>query len=814
VQRLTDKTPEELFNTGGGADFYSEASASDTKDMQGRILGDYRIKALIGEGGMGRVYRAERTDGKFERDVAIKISHASRFNSDLRSRFLQEQHILASMNHVNVASLFDAGTTEQGWPYIIMELVEGSEIDDYVDSRGLTHEQITRLILPVLEALAFAHSRLIVHRDIKPSNIVITNTDEPRLLDFGIAKLLENDASLLTEARPMTISSASPEQILGQPITVASDIYQVGLLLHRLLLGRSALPEQCLADAISRAVEAKPFYLGAESRAELPRDLGLIVLRCLQVDPAQRYRDVNTLRDDLISFLENRPVSVSAPTMSYRLKKLVQRNRLVSFVSVLLLLTVAGGTTLYTVQITKAREAAENQATISQEVIDFLIEVFNVSDPGENRGNTVTARELLEKGATDLESDFHDRPLIRAKLQIVIAGVFRKLGLYKDALPLYESSHKLRMQELGANHGDTLIAGRDLGIIYELQDRFDDAEKIYLSVLEQQRKVLGSDDIETMKSLQNLGSLYYKLARYEEAANYWEEALNRRRRVLGIDHPDYATTLSNVPIAYIGLGQLDRAQELFLEGLEVKRRIFGHDHPTTIGALGNVGQMYVDRAMYDRARPYLEETWELSRRIQGESHPTTLISGTNLASFYIRREAFIADLNPLTSAQQILDGIIPVARQDLGDDHQITIGAITEFANLENTQKNHQTALNSFNEILGVQIQKFGASNRSVLATRANIAKTYALLNQYEDAASEFEEIVEIQNREIGKTHPDRLTNLLELADVHLALEDAEEAESLCREAIAGFLETLGRDDPQTLRATEHLAKVLAEVDK
>ncbi len=774
--------------------------------MQGRVLGDYRIKTLIGEGGMGRVYRAERADGKFERDVAIKVSLASSFNTDLRSRFLREQHILASIDHVNVASLFDAGVTEEGWPYIVMELVDGSEIDNYVESRKLSHQQIIKLILPVLEALAFAHARLIVHRDIKSSNIVITDAGEPRLLDFGIAKLLEDDSDVMTEARPMTLPSASPEQVLGQPITIASDIYQVGLLLHRLLLGRSALPDQSMADAISHAVTAKPFDLDSASRAELPRDLGLIVLRCLQVDPAQRYRDVNTLRDDLANFLAHRPVSVSAPTLSYRLRKLVQRNRLLSVVSASLLLTLVGGTTLYTVQITKARAAAENQAAISQEVINFLTQVFNVSDPGESRGSTVTARELLERGAADLENDFHDRPLIRAKMQIVIAGVYRKLGLYKDALPLYESSRQLRQQELGSDHGDTLISARDLGIIYELQDRFEEAEQLYLDVLQRQRRVLGSDDIETMKSLQNLGSLYHKLAKYDQAVIYWEEALSRRGEVLGNDHPDYATTLSNLPIAYIGLGQMERAQQLFIEALEVKQRVFGEDHPNTIGALVNVGEMYFDRAMYEDARPYIEESWQISRRIQGDSHPVTLMAGTNLASFYIARENFIVDVDPLASAQHILNDIIPVARRELGNSHQITIDAMTELANLENARDNHQAALDSFNIIRGLQTKKFGALNRWVLGTRANIAQTYALLTRFEDSVREYEEIVDIQMHEIGDTHPDRLNNLLELADAHLALQNGRRAESLYREAIAGFSETLGPDDPQTRRAMERVA--------
>lgn len=780
------------------------------ENMVDRVLGDYRIKSLLGEGGMGRVYRAERTDGKFDRDVAIKISHASSLSSSLRARFLREQHILASINHANVASLFDAGTTEEGWPYIIMELVEGREIDDHVRSRQLSHRQTIGLILPILEALAFAHARLIVHRDIKSSNIVVTEDDEPRLLDFGIAKLLEGDDALLTEARPMTLSSASPEQILGQPITTASDIYQVGLLLHRLLLGRSALPERSLADVVSEAAAAKPFDLDPDSRARLPRDLGLIVARCLQADPTQRFRDINTLRDDLIRFLENRPVTVSAPTLRYRLLKLVQRNRAATLASILLMMTVIGGATLYTVQVTNARLVAENQAAISQEVINFLTEVFNVSDPGENRGSTVTARELLDKGAADLEAEFHDRPLIRAELQIVIAGVYRKLGLYNEALPLYESSRELRLAELGADHRDTLIAGNDLGIIYELLDRFEAAEQLYLQILERQRAALGSNDVDTMKTMQNLGSLYHKLGNFEQAAIFWEEALARRREVLGTAHPEFAATLSNLPIAYIGLGQMERAQELFLESLEVKRQVLGSDHPGTIGALANVGAMYFDRAMFSDARPYMEESWEVSRRVQGDSHPVTQIIGINLVSLYLEARDSIDDIDPLASAQEILDRIIPVARRELGSDHQNTIGAVVQRANLENARGNHLAALEALNDVLAAQIPKYGPANRSVLVTQVEIAKTYSLLGRHGDAVQYFEDILELQAAEIGHDHPDRLDTLLALGDAHLAGGNHQQAEALYRESLDAFEEQLGPDDPQTVRAAAYLEKLAA----
>jgi non-specific serine/threonine protein kinase/serine/threonine-protein kinase len=578
-----------------------------------------------------------------------------------------------------------------------------------------------------------------------------------------------------------------------------------------LLLGRPAARDENLADAISHAVEAKPFELDAKARAELPRDLGLIVARCLQPEPGQRYRDVNTLRDDLKNFLEHRPVTVSAPTLSYRLRKTIQRNRLLSAVTALLLLTIVGGSTLYAVRINEARATAENQAAISEEVIDFLVEVFNVSDPGENLGSTVTARELLEKGADDLEDEFRDRPLIRARLQMVIAGVFWKLGLYNDAVPLYESARRLRRRELGPDHRDTLIAGNDLAIMYELQNRFEEAESLYLDILERQRRVLGPDDINSMKTLQNLGSLYHKLARYEEAAAYWEDALERRRRVLGADDPEYATTLSNLPIAYIGLGQLDRAQALFIEGLDVKRRVFGPEHPDTIGAVANVGLMYVDRAMYDEARPYLEEAVALSRRVQGETHPITLMLTTSAAGYHIETRAPVAEIDSLAAARRVLSRVLGTAQQNLGADHQITIEARKQLARADNAEGNYQAALATFEEILANQVDRFGPLNQQALAIRAHIATTYALQGDFGRAAIEFESVIDVQAREMGARHPDRLNNLLALGDAYLAQGLNERAEACYREAIDGFTETLGGSDPQSRRAIEYLEKIASE---
>lgn len=792
---------DDLFKTGGAGELLATISPTDADLLIGREFGDYRITVLLGEGGMGRVYRAQRTDGQFERDVAIKVSTASSISSDFKSRFLREQQILANMTHNNVAKLFDAGTTDEGWSYFVLELIDGSDISEYVVTHSLSNSDILRLILPVLDALAFAHARLVVHRDIKPSNVIIDERGQPKLLDFGIAKLLDDEAAEMTEMRPLTVSNASPEQLLGQPITIASDIYQVGLLLHQLMLGRLPHDDRNLASAIRDASQSASFQLDANARGGLHPDLIAVVTHCLDNDPSQRYRDINALADDLRRHLANRPVSVRSPSALSRLIRLVQRNKLVSGVTSLLLITLIGGASIYTWQINQARGNAELEAATSQQVVNFLTDIFEGSDPANSRGDALTARELLDRGAADLEGRFIDRPIIKSRLYEVIGGVYREMGLFEQALPLNEAALTLRTEFLGPLHRQTLVSGNDLAIVYERLGEFRKSEATYLDVLAKQREILGSDDVYTLKTINNLGSLYFQLSDHEQAAAYWEEAYERRKRVLGVEHEEYISTLSNLPIPYIMMGQLDRAQVLFVEALDVSRNLRGEMHPGTINAIHNVGMMYIDRAMYEEALPYNLEAWAKSQQIHEPSHQASLYSGASLASNYLLLDEVSPDPAYFESAEQILAKVADAGHAAYPPTHPITLTIDDVLASLENRQGKHTEAMQRYLNILSRQLTLFSPDNDQVLLTRVGIADTHFKLGQLEVAVRKYEELLPLAKEVFGEFHPEYLDILLGLAEAHAANGDHEIATHLFQKAVDSYVETLGQDDPRTLAA-------------
>lgn len=808
---MTSDKRDDPLSTGGAFDVLSGMTPEGKDPLIGRELGDYRVTRLIAEGGMGRVYRAERIDGSFERDVAIKVSYGSGLNRELHERFLREQQILADMDHSSVASLYDAGTTSEGWPYFIMELVDGRDIERFVDEESLSQRSIIRLFLPMLDALAFAHSRLIVHRDIKASNIIVDEKGKVRLLDFGIAKLLGESPDAATSARPLSLVSASPEQLLGEPISTASDIYQVGLLLHRLLVGRPAYPERTLGEAVRDATEVSSFRLSAESRQELGTDLAGIVSRCLQPEPKERYRDVNALRADLENYLEDRPVSVGPPTLTYRIGKLVRRNRLLTALLAVLAVVTVGGTITYTLGINEARRQAEQEAATAEEVIAYLTDVFRVSDPEESRGESVTARELLDRGAADIEAKFPDRPLIRARLQHVIGGVYREMGLLNEALVLAESAYATRLEYLGPESRDTLISGNDLAILYDRLDRPRDAIRIYDEVLSRQRVVLGSDDPHTMKTINNLGAAYISIGDFETAAVYLEEAFERRRRVLGPDNPETVSTHNNLPIVYANLGDYGRAIELFEESLDYSRRINGDDSPATIIALTNLGMANYNTGRFDSSMPYFTEAWELARRVVGDTHQVTLVNGLSRAMLLTDRPDIVPTDDEIAEAEALVNMIRETAAESFGPEHSITTDAIVQLANIRNRQGRHAEALEMLLPVLEIRRSRLDASHAEVIDVRARIAGTWTDLGRYRDAIAEYQAIDRLLTDEFGEDYPKRYQYLQQLADAYTAVGDRVSAERLLLESAEGLSAALGADDPRARLANQALNEFMSE---
>ena len=440
---------DDPFSTGAGLDLFSELTAGDQAGLVGRELDGYRITGFIAEGGMSRVYRASRIDGSFERDVAIKLSAVSGFSPAMRERFMQEQSVLAGLNHPHISQLYDARLTAEGWPYIVMELVDGLPITGYCSERSLGLAERIRLLIDVIDAVAFAHGNLVVHRDIKPSNVLVTEDGRVKLLDFGIAKLLGDDAGNLTRSGAMTPRYASPEQLLGKPISIASDVYQLGLLMAEVLGGGLPTDGETLTDAIRRSADGRALTLPAAMRRSLPREITLVVEQCLRADPGDRYRDANSLRRDLEAYLTGYPVGAAGQSSAYRLRKFVRRNLGGVLGAAVTLVALVAATVTTSWQMVEARRQ-ESIAVYQQQRVQASNEFYSLLMEEMGDG-ALTSVELLDRGRGLLEDQFGRSQPFMASVLYDVARRYSSLGERRREAELLRQAQEIARQHDDAN---------------------------------------------------------------------------------------------------------------------------------------------------------------------------------------------------------------------------------------------------------------------------------------------------------------------------------------------------------------------------
>ncbi len=400
----------------------------------GTRIGSFRVVRELAHGGMGEVYLAQRADGQFEQQVALKLVRSGMDSAEVHRRFLAERQILARLHHPHIAGLLDGGLTAEGRPWFAMEYIAGAQLKAWCDSRGMGIPERLRLFADVCEAVRYAHQSLVVHRDLKPSNILVTDDGEVKLLDFGIAKLLESgpdgdgrgdggaEPATRTELRALTPEYAAPEQLRGEPVTTATDVYALGAILYELLTGRRPhqFPRRSPAE-IERIVcdiDPDPPRLGGE--------LDAILLRALQKEPARRYPSAEALLEDLRRWRDGLPVRARPDSALYRVRKFVRRHRLGVVAGGALVLSLIGGlaATLHQARA-KTREAAK-----AREVTDFVVNLFQVADPAESRGREVSAGELLARGVRRVDSALGRQPEVQEELLGVLGRIHRELGLY------------------------------------------------------------------------------------------------------------------------------------------------------------------------------------------------------------------------------------------------------------------------------------------------------------------------------------------------------------------------------------------------
>jgi non-specific serine/threonine protein kinase/serine/threonine-protein kinase len=635
-------------------------------------IGPYKLVRELGEGGMGIVYHAQQVQ-PIRRDVALKIIKPGMDSKQVIARFESERQVLAVMDHPNIARVFDAGNTTNGLPYFLMELVHGVPITEYCDSKQLAVKERIELFIPVCQAIQHAHQKGVIHRDIKPSNILVTEQEgKPiaKVIDFGLAKALGHqlsDATTMTSLGMVvgTLDYMSPEQaeLTRQDIDTRSDVYSLGAVLYELLAGTTPLEHERLAktgylDALLQIRNEEPALPSIRLRSSpssaevatrrrsdparllkvLHRELDWIVMRALEKDRTRRYSSASDLAADLGRYLGNEPVLACPPSAAYRARKFVRRHRFgvaVAAAAALLLIAFLVAMAFQARRIAHERDRANQEAQASERVAEFLTRLFRVSDPSETRGNTITAREILDKGADRIVQELKGQPAIQARLMDTIGEVYTNLGLYGRATPMLENALAIRRRVLGNEHVEVAGSLDHLGSLDFLNGDWVTAERLMRQGLAMRRKLLGSEHLEVAQSLSGLGwllRLKETPADVAEAERDYREALAIRRKLLGGDDPAIAQSLNNLGmVLYANEHDFAAAEPLLREAVAMNRRLLGEeDHEVAI-TTNNLALLLRDKGEYAEAEALFRRAIAINRKILGERHPDIAGFVNNLA---------------------------------------------------------------------------------------------------------------------------------------------------------------------------------------
>jgi eukaryotic-like serine/threonine-protein kinase len=750
-------------------------------DQHPQQIGAYRIVSVLGRGGMGQVYLAEREAPGFKQQVAMKVMRRGLDTEDLIARFRTERQILASLNHPNIARLLDVGATEQGLPYFVMEYVDGVPILEYCDTHRLTVRGRIELFLRICDAVQQAHRSLIVHRDIKPQNILVTGEGVPKLLDFGIAKIIDPQSSdtaphTRAELRILTPEYAAPEQILGLPLTTACDVYALGVLLYELLAG-----EHPFASARSERIDVERHMLqtdpappsarvkdaaasqrattAAQLERQLRGDLDTIVLKALRKEPEARYASALSFSEDLQRHLTGLPVQARPASARYRIGKFVGRNR-IAVTGVFALFAVLTAST--TITMNQSRRIREESARVlrerdkASEVRNFLLEMFGTTGPDQATGDSVTARQLLDRRAATIGQRYSDDPEMRAEMLYVLAEGYEKLGLLTAAEPLARQSLETRRAVFGNLHADVVASLDLLGWILHQRRQVDEAATHLREAVAVGRQVFPPEgDVRLARALNDLGIYFDVRGTYDTAVALYRESLEMRRRLSGESDMGLAVTTSNLSVTLYRQGKLDSAVVVAQSALDLFKRVLGEDHQRTTIVQNNLATFQVARGDHEGAVKQHREILERRARLFGPSHPSTAFSMNSLAGALIGTKAF-------DEADSLLRAAVAIQRATEGTLTDL-VYALRRRGEIARLQGRDSAALSLYRESLAAARRAYGNSNMDLAVTLIATGNAYEKVGDRAAAESAFREAVEVANRTAGQK--DRRT-----AGVHLTL--------------------------------------------
>ena len=804
-------------------DLAGAAAGVVVTEKPGDRVGRYKLAEKIGEGGCGIVYMAEQAE-PFRRRVALKVVKLGMDTKKVIARFETERQTLALMDHPSIAKVLDAGATDTGRPFFVMELVKGVRITDYCDRNSLSTGERLGLFMQVCHAIQHAHQKGIIHRDIKPSNVLVTLQDGvpvPKVIDFGIAKATEGrltDATVSTQLQQFlgTPAYMSPEQagLTGVDIDTRSDIYSLGVLLYELLTGCTPFDARDLAkvgrDAIRRtirevepprpstrlstlhgeALTATARQHGTESGRLLKLirgDLDWIVMKCLEKDRDRRYDTANGLAVDLGRHLANEPVVARPPSPAYRLQKAWRRNKTAFAVAALIAAVLVAATGVSAWQAILAKQRLAESEAISK----FLTQVFQSPDPARD-GRTITVAETLGAAAKKLEADLAGQPARRAKLQATLGLTYHGLGLYREAIPLQEKVRDYYASASGPEHPDTLQAMHNLAWSYAEAGRLGEALKMQEEVLRVFRKVRGSEHPDTLNAMGHLANSYAEAGRRDEAIRLEEQVLALSRKVRGPEHHDTLRAMHNLAASYGEAGRRTEALRLQEQVLALSRKVLVPQHPDTLSAMNNLANSYTAVGRRDEALKLQEESLVLSRKVCGPEHPDTLMTMHNLASSY-------AAAGRRDEALKLWEQVLVLKVKVLGPEHPATLSTMHNLANSDTAVGRRDEALKLQEQVLALRRKVNGPEHAETLSAMHNLALSYAQAGRRDEALNLWEQLLALRRKVNGPEHPETLGAMHDLALSYAEAGRRDEALELREKALVLRRKVNGPEHPETL---------------
>lgn len=804
-----------------------ELGSTDQPVSAPEQIGPYKIIKCLASGGMGNVFLAERNDGQFDRKVAIKVLKKDLSSKIHIERFIEERKILSGLEHPNIARLYDGGLTDDGRPYLLMEYIDGLPIHRYCRENKLGFSKKLVLFSQICQAVKYAHANLIVHRDLKPDNIFVTRNGKIKVLDFGIAKIVDPDltesAVLQTRAgsRMMSLQYASPEQITLDKITTASDVYSLGLIFYEILSGKK--PYQLTGKRIREAEHIvrhhKPQAPGKAAddpvlARKLKGDLGAIILKALRKEPRERYDSASHLLDDLERYRKRIPVHARKGTLSYKAFKFIKRNQPAMAVAAIFLITATAFAGYHVQKLSEERNVARAEAEKARVVSGFLTGIFKYASPYNQPNSELTALELLDHGSDYIQGNADIQPEIKSSVLATIGGIYELLGSYgeaesllTEALELEQSSEKI---EFGDDYGLAVVhhnlgnlkrsKGDFQGAIdhyriasltfeeLDLQDyragsigawgwneyqmaNYIQADSLLQLSLSLNREHNGPESMETAQTLHFIAWLQHDQGNYQKADSLFTAVLSMRRNHYDGDHPEIATSLHSLGWLKYQLNFYEEATSLYDETISMRKTLFNNEsHPDIAWSINNLGIIKQAEGNLEEAEQLFSEALQMRREVLPENHPHISQSLGNLGSVYFYREEYNRSIETFRE-------VVDIQREILGANHPNLAMYLNNLATVLSNSNNSEQAIPYYREAIAIQEHHFNSAHATTVQMRSNIAEAFEKISEFGNSEKFRLQNFEALKQEKGIEHSQTQIELNNLIDLYIKWNDPQKTE-------------------------------------